>query len=210
MVSLLAVTGVFTENCYFYIDDHSKSGFLIDPGAQAGLIYDTIVSNGWHIEKILLTHGHFDHTGAARQLSEKLSAPIYIYPSDAPYLSDPYLNLSGQSGQPVIIAHYEELYDGETIRLKDNSRFYLKVIHTPGHTPGSVTYYSPDDKVAFVGDTLYEHGPGLTHFPGGNPAELERSIVDRILTLPPDTLLLSGHSSPITVEKQRQLLLARS
>lgn len=210
MVSLLAVTGVFTENCYFYIDDHSKSGFLIDPGAQAGLIYDTLVKNGWNIEKILLTHGHFDHTGAARQLSEKLSAPIYIYPSDAPYLSDPYLNLSAQSGQPVVIAHYEELYNGETIRLKDNSRFYLKVIHTPGHTPGSVTYYSPGDKVAFVGDTLYEHGPGLTHFPGGNPAELDKSIADKILTLPPDTLLLSGHSLPITVERQRQLLLARS
>lgn len=207
MVRELTVYGVYAENCYFYIDEVSKSGFLIDPGAQAGEIYDVIVRNGWHIEKILLTHGHFDHLGAAEILREKLVAPIYVYPSDAPFLTDTYLNLSRSSGRPVTVPHYEELYDGEIIRLKANSGFYLKVIHTPGHTPGSVTYYSPEEHVAFVGDTLYEHGPGLTHFPGGNPAQLERSIVDKILTLPDDTVLLSGHSSPITVAEEKRLLL---
>ncbi|MDE6403513.1 MAG: MBL fold metallo-hydrolase [Muribaculaceae bacterium] len=99
------------------------------------------------------------------------------------------------------------MYDGEIIRLKANSGFYLKVIHTPGHTPGSVTFYSPEEHVAFVGDTLYEHGPGLTNFPGGNRAELERSIIDKVLTLPADTVLLSGHSTPITVADERRLLL---
>lgn len=207
MVRELQVQGVFAENTYFYIDLHSKSGFLIDPGAQAGLIYDVIMRNGWTIEKILLTHGHFDHMGAAELLREKLVAPIYIYPEDAPYLKDPYLNLSGNSGDPIIVPHYEELYDGEIIRLKANSGFFLKVIHTPGHTPGSVTYYSPKESVAFVGDTLYEHGPGLTNFPGGNRSQLEESIVNKILTLPPETLLLSGHSSPITVEQERRFLL---
>ena len=207
MVRELTVQGVFAENCYFYIDDATKSGFLIDPGAQAGIIYDTIARNGWNIEKILLTHGHFDHTGAAELLREKLVSPIYVYPADARYLTDTYLNLSANSGNPVIVSHYEEIYDGEIIRLKANSGFYLKVIHTPGHTPGSVTYYSPEEKVAFVGDTLYEHGPGLTNFPGGNRRELEHSIVDKILTLPGDTVLLSGHSSPITVKDERSILL---
>lgn len=199
--------GVFAENCYFYIDDHSKSGYIIDPGAQTGLIYDAVVRNGWHIEKILLTHGHFDHMGAAELLREKLVAPIYIYPSDARYLTDTRLNLSANSGTPITVPHYEELYDGEIIRLKANSSFNLKVIHTPGHTPGSVTFYSEADRAAFVGDTLYEHGPGLTNFPGGNRAELEESIINKILTLPDDTILLSGHSSPITVAEERRLLL---
>ena len=207
MISELEVQGVFTENTYFYIDAHSKSGFLIDPGAQAGIIYDSILRNGWHIEKILLTHGHFDHMGAAELLREKLSAPIYIYPADARYLTDPYLNLSANYGRPVTVPHYEELYDGEIIRLKENSGFYLKVIHTPGHTPGSVTFYAPEENVAFVGDTLYQHGPGLTNFPGGNRRELETSIVNKILTLPDDTVLLSGHSSPITVAEEKRLLL---
>lgn len=207
MIKELQVQGVFAENTYFYIDSHSKSGFLIDPGAQAGIIYDAIVRNGWKIEKILLTHGHFDHLGAAELLREKLVAPIYVYPEDAPYLTDPYLNLSANSGQPMTVPHYEELYDGEIIRLKANSGFYLKVIHTPGHTPGSVTYYSPEERAAFVGDLLYQHGPGLTHFPGGDRRVLEDSIVNKIFTLPDDTVLLSGHSSPISVGEEKSLLL---
>lgn len=207
MIRELQVQGVFAENTYFYIDEHTKSGFLIDPGAQAGVIYDVIVRNGWTIEKILLTHGHFDHIGAAEQLREQLVAPVYIYPQDGRYLTDPFLNLSGNSGRAITVPHYEELYDGEIIRLKANSGFYLKVIHTPGHTPGSVTYYSPQERAAFVGDLLYQHGPGLTDFPGGDVRELEESIVNKILTLPDDTMLLSGHSSPITVADQRRLLL---
>lgn len=83
----------------------------------------------------------------------------------------------------------------------------MKVIHTPGHTPGSVIFYSADNKVAFVGDTLYEHGPGLTTLPGGNRRELEESIINRIFTLPDDTVLLSGHSSPITVGEEKRLML---
>ncbi len=208
MIRELQVQGVFAENCYFYIDSHSRSGFLIDPGAQAGVIYDTIRRNGWTIEKILLTHGHFDHIGAAELLREKLVAPIYIFPDDDRYLTDPYLNLSGNY-EPITVAHYEELYDGEIIRLKANSGFYLKVIHTPGHTPGSVTYYSPEEHAAFVGDLLYQHGPGLTNFPGGNRALLEQSIVNTILTMPDETVLLSGHSSPITVAEERRILIGR-
>lgn len=207
MIKELMVQGVFAENTYFYIDPISKAGFLIDPGAQAGVIYDVIVSNGWNIEKILLTHGHFDHFGAAELLREKLVAPIYIYPEDSRYLIDPYLNLSANSGNPITVPHYEELHDGEIIRLKANNSFRLRVIHTPGHTPGSVTYYSDAEKAAFVGDLLYQHGPGLTNFPGGNRRVLEESIINKILTLPDDTLLLSGHSSPISVTDERRLLL---
>lgn len=207
MIKELQVQGVFSENTYFYIDSHTKSGFLIDPGAQAGMIYEAIVRNGWTIEKILLTHGHFDHLGAAEVLRERLAAPIYIYPDDAIYLTDPYLNLSGNYGGAITVPHYEELYDGEVIRLKANSGFSLKVIHTPGHTPGSVTYFSSDAKAAFVGDLLYQHEPGITDFPGGNRRELEESIVSKILTLPPDTVLFSGHASPITVAEERRLLL---
>lgn len=207
MIRELTVYGVYAENCYFYIDPVSKAGFIIDPGAQAGVILDTVRRNGWKIEKILLTHGHFDHLGAAEVLREQLVAPIYVYPADARYLTDTRLNLSAGTPDPVTVPHYEELYDGEIIRLKENSGFYLKVIHTPGHTPGSVTYYSPEEHAAFVGDLLYEHGPGLTQFPGGNRRELEESIINKIFTLPDDTVLLSGHSSPITVAQEKQMLL---
>ncbi len=205
MIKELTVYGVYAENCYFYIDEVSKAGFIIDPGAQAGVILDVVNRNGWKIEKILLTHGHFDHLGAAEILREKLVAPIYVYPDDSRYLTDPRLNLSANSPQIITVPHYEELYDGEIIRLKENSGFYLKVIHTPGHTPGSVTYYSEKEKAAFVGDLFYDHGPGLTNFPGGNRSVLEASIINKIFTLPDDTVLLSGHSSPITVAQEKRI-----
>ncbi len=207
MIKELQVQGVFAENTYFYIDSHSKAGFIIDPGAQPGLIYDVVRENDWKIERILLTHGHFDHFGAAEDLRERLHAPIFVYHGEKEYLSDPFLNLSANSGRPLTIPHFEELNDGEIIRLKENSNFYLRVIHTPGHTPGSVTYYSPEEKAAFVGDLLYQHGPGLTNFPGENRQVLEQTIINKILTLPSDTLLLSGHSSPITVGEETRLLL---
>lgn len=206
MIRELTVRGYYAENCYFYIDEVSKAGFIIDPGAQPGIILETVRRNGWKIEKILLTHGHFDHFGAAELLREKLVAPIYAYSAEGRYLTDTNLNLSANTGESMIVAHYEDLYDGEIIRLKENSGFRLQVIHTPGHTPGSVTYYSKEEHAAFVGDLLYEHGPGLTQFPGGNRQELEDSIVNKILTLPDDTVLLSGHSSPITVRQEIALL----
>ncbi len=206
MIKELQVQGVFAENTYFYIDALSRAGFIIDPGAQAGLIYDVVKSNGWKIERILLTHGHFDHFGAAEVLRERLHAPIFVYHEEAPYLADPYLNLSGSTGQSITVPHFEEMNDGDIIRLRENNNFYLKVIHTPGHTPGSVTFYSPQENATFVGDLLYQHGPGLTHFPGGNRRVLEDSIVNKILNLPDDTVLLSGHSSPITVKQERSIL----
>ncbi len=206
MIKELTVEGVYAENCYFYIDEESNAGFIIDPGAEAGVILDLVKRNGWKIEKILLTHGHFDHIGGANFLHEKLSAPIYIYPEDGIYLTDTYLNLSGNTRNPITVSHYDELYDGEIIRLKENSSFYLKVIHTPGHTPGSVTYYSEKEHAACVGDLLYNHGPGLTNFPGGDRELLARSIVNKIFPLPDDTLLLSGHSNPITVAQEKELL----
>lgn len=209
MIREMTVRGIFAENCYFYIDDISGAGFIIDPGAEPAKIYDAVISNNWHIEKILLTHGHFDHMGAVEFLSNKLAVPYYVYPADDRYLTDPVLNLSGNYGLDMILPHPDFIEDGETIRLAANSQHYLKVIHTPGHTPGSVTYYAPNDNAAFVGDTLYEHGPGLTNFPGGNRRELEESIVNKILTLPDSTVLLSGHSSPITVAEEKRLLLQR-
>ena len=205
MVKELEVQGVFAENTYFYIDSHTRRGFLIDPGAEAGRIYEAIIQNGWKIEKILLTHGHFDHFGAAVQLSDRLGVPIYVSTQDASYLTDPYLNLSGNYPNPMVLSDYNEIHDGEVISLQDNPGFYLKVIATPGHTPGSVTYWSPEESVAFVGDTLYQHGPGLTNFPGGDRRKLEESIINKIFTLPDNTLLLSGHSSPITVAREKEL-----
>lgn len=205
MIAEVPVKGYFEENCYFYIDAQTKNGFLIDPGAQANGLLCIIRENGWTIEKILLTHGHFDHTEAVNELRDQLHVPAYAYENADDYLLDTRMNLSAACGEHVIVRDVYSLKDGDIVSLSVNPAFGLKVIHTPGHTPDSVIYYSAKGKVAFVGDTIFKGSIGNYQYPGGNPEDLQRSIIEKIFTLPDDTVLCSGHSGQTTVgaEKRR-------
>lgn len=205
LIQLVEVADVFAENTYFYIDDASRKGFLIDPGAEAGKLYDIISGNDLQIEAILLTHGHFDHTGAIQQLQDQLGIPYYISPPGEAYLTNPALNLSAECGRHVVLNNAEFFNDGDFISLRDNPAFGLQVIATPGHTPDSVTFYSQADSSAFVGDTIFKGSPGLTRFPGGNEAALVHSIRNKIMKLPNNTVLYSGHTPPTTVAAEKPL-----
>jgi len=205
MIIQTEVKGYFAENAYFYIDDRTKHGFLIDPGAQADALVRMIRKEGWTIEKILLTHGHFDHTGAVNELRKALEVPVYAYETADMYLLDTRMNLSAACGEYVIVRDAHYLCDGDIIALEADPEFRLQAIHTPGHTPDSVIYYAPKDSIAFVGDTIFKGSIGNWQYPGGNPEDLQRSIIQRIFTLPDQTVLYSGHSEPTTVgtEKRR-------
>lgn len=204
MVVQVPVKGYFEENCFFYIDEHTKHGFLIDPGAQAGALRRLIREHGWVIEKILLTHGHFDHTGAVNEIREQLQIPAIAYRTADEYLLDPVRNLSSICGPPVTVEDVIRADDGERLSLEAESDFSLKMIHTPGHTPDSVIYDSEKDHIAFVGDTIFKGGPGTDQFPGGNGRQLMQSIRDRIMTLPVETVLFTGHSEQTTVGEERR------
>ena len=208
MVKLIPLRGYFDVNAYFYIDDATGHGFLIDPGAEADKVMSVVKRNGWHIGKILLTHGHFDHMGAAEELRERLGADIYAYVNSDILLMDPKTNLSELCGPAITITGAKTLTDGETVSLEDDPSFCLKVIHTPGHTPDSVTYYSMKDGIAFVGDTIFKAGIGSWGYPGGNRQDLFRSITERIFALPEETVLCPGHSEQTTIgtEKRRYSL----
>ena len=207
MVEGVTVKGYFEENCYFYIDDKTKHGFLIDPGAQADGLLGMIRKNGWTIEKILLTHGHFDHTGAVDEIRDALGVPVLAYVTADEYLLDDRKNLSALCGPSILVRDVIYLKDGDSVYLDSADNFCLKVIYTPGHTTDSVVYYSEKDHVAFVGDTIFKGSIGNYQYPGGNLPDLQRSIIRRIFTLPEDTVLYSGHSEPTTVgtEKRRWL-----
>ncbi len=197
MTRFLPIQGVIPVNSYLHIDPATQTGFLIDPGADAPRLLHFIEKQNWTIEAILLTHGHFDHIGAVAEISERLSIPYYIHRNGEAYLVDTRLNLSAYYGEAIVLHNAKYLDDGDTISIHANPEWALQVIHTPGHTPDSVVYYHPSEQLAFVGDTIFSHGSyGATHFPGGNEQQLFASIRSRILTLPPDTTLLSGHSEP--------------
>ena len=205
MIAEVPVKGYFEENCFFYIDDRTKHGFIIDPGAQADRLLDLIGEKGWTIEKILLTHGHFDHMGAVDEIRDALGVPVYAHIRSDEYLLDARKNLSALCGPPIIVRGAEYLDDGDVVTLDANPDFGLKVVYVPGHTTDSVMFYSEADHVAFVGDTIFKGSIGNYQYPGGNADDLQRSIIRQIFTLPDQTILCSGHSEQTTVgaEKQR-------
>ncbi|WP_202962886.1 MBL fold metallo-hydrolase [Desulfitobacterium metallireducens] len=203
MIYTVPVTGVFITNMYFLIDEKTKHGFLIDPGASADLILQVIKRYGFQIEKILITHGHFDHIGAAEIVSNKLRAPIYIHEKGKRYITDPIWNLSEESGLKVVLRDVQYLNHGDVISLESNPNIMVHVIYVPGHTTDSIVFYSKEEKAAFVGDSIFKGSLGRSDFYGGDEVQLFTEVITKILTLPEDTVLYSGHSEPTTVGIER-------
>ena len=203
LILTVEVNGVFTTNSYIYIDDSTKHGFLIDPGAEASKLLRIINDRNLTIEKILLTHGHFDHTGAALTIQNQLHIPICMQSNGRDYAENATFNLSDIFGMKIILNDVNYLEEGSEINLSANVDFKVKLIATPGHTTDSAIYYSKKDNVAFVGDTIFLGSYGRTDFPGGDEEILFDSIKKKILTLPDDTILLSGHSEPTTVKIEK-------
>ena len=202
MIYTLNVRGVFPVNCYALINEQSQHGFLVDPGAQGEDILAVIHEKHWQIEKILLTHGHFDHTGAVNFLRQNLDIPILIHENGKDCLQNTTLNLSTCCGEHILVDDASFVHDGDYIQLADGS-LVLKVLHTPGHTQDSVIYYNADGHYALVGDTIFKGAVGSTEYSGGNKTDLAHSL-KKIFALPADTILYSGHSRPALLAQEQQ------
>ena len=200
IVQRVPVQGVFETNSYFYVDERSKHGFLIDPGAEPEKLASYAQSQEWIIEKILLTHGHFDHTGAVEALSALWKIPYLIHQNGKLYLENPEYNLSHFCGADIVLTH--ATYTEDEIVLAADPSVKLSWLHTPGHTTDSSVLYDEENHTAFVGDTIFKGSVGRTDFPGGNEVQLAQSI-GRILALPMQTVLYSGHSLPTSIEEER-------
>ena len=198
-VLTVPVKGVFWTNCYFYADEEAGHCFIIDPGAEGQKLINIAWSNGWVINKILITHGHFDHIGGIAEIRRKISPPVYAHELGRLYLTDTTKNLSRLCGQNIVVHDVNYLHDGDILTL--NSSHSLRVIHTPGHTEDSITLYDAGRGIAFVGDTIFKGSAGSDKYPGGNTRDLHDSI-RKILALPERTVLYSGHSDPTTVKDE--------
>ena len=205
---LTAEVGKFNiVNTYFYIDDETRHGFLIDPGDEADKILKICAENNFTIEKILLTHGHYDHIGAVNQIQYALNIPAVMNVNGKIYAENPKWNCSIYLGGEIKLDNIIFLDDGSQINLEANKNFGVKMIYTPGHTLDGVIYYSAKDKVAFVGDTIFKNSYGRYDLPGGDMQTLFNSIRTKILTLPADTTLLSGHTPSTTVESEKKFFI---
>lgn len=204
IIDAMPVNDAILTNAYFYIDEQTKHGFLIDPGAEADRILQKIKDNKWVIEKILITHGHFDHIGAVQKIHQELKIPYLAHQNGKDYLPNVNYNLSAFFGKSIILDKAEYLQEGDEVSLEANPDIKLKVIYTPGHTQDSVIYYDVNNNIAFVGDTIFKNSVGRTDLPGGNTQQLYKSIDEKIFTLPDETVLYSGHSEPTTVREEKR------
>lgn len=199
MIAKLVLRGALDTNCYFLADATTGRGLLIDPGAQGDRVVELCRQKGWIVEKILLTHGHFDHFGGAETVRAAFGCPVLIHESGAALLADPALNLSGILDEPFTLQNPQLLREGDEIAPEGLPELTLRVIHTPGHTCDSCVFYWAQGGAAFVGDTIFKGSYGAYHYPTGDLRAELKSIREKILTLPPDTVLLSGHSEQTTV-----------
>lgn len=184
--------GGFAANCYFVAC--GDTAVLIDATASPAAVERAQLESGAHLAAILCTHGHFDHLLTEKQLRDRFGVPLYLHENDALCPRDALKNASAVFGSPATFAPADRLLaGGETLCFGDLS---LRVLHTPGHTAGSVVYLT--ENAAFTGDTLFESGFGRTDLYGGDFAALRRSL-ETLSKLPPDTEIYPGHGGMSTL-----------
>lgn len=185
--------GPIGTNCYILEDEKARAAAIIDPGDEAGRILQVIEDDGVDVKYILLTHGHYDHTTAVPQLHKALpQAEIYIHRADANGAGSQLFPLAGQIPD---LKFYDE---GDTLALGDMT---IQVLHTPGHSKGSVTLKVGD--VLFCGDTLFAGSCGRTDLAGGSYAEIMASL-KKLGQLPGDYHVCPGHDVTSTLERERR------
>ena len=195
----------FEENCYVARLADRQDCLVIDPGLEPQKILDHLDEQGLEPAAILNTHGHSDHIAGNGALKERWpGCPLVIGADDAPKLTDPQQNLSALFGASLVSPPADVLVsDGQTYCA---AGFDLEVIAVPGHSAGHVVYLWKDHnpQVAFVGDVIFAEGIGRTDFPDGDTRTLLTGIREKIFALPGDTLLLSGHGGPTTVDQEKR------
>lgn len=196
-----AVVGEYGVNCYLVWDDSSGDGLVIDPGDEADQLGDLIKKLGFTPRAILLTHGHVDHIGAVTALRDSLQLPLYIGIGEEELLANPKANVSELLENPITVLPADKvLADDDLVRV---GSIELKVLQTPGHSPGGVCYLHEKQGLLFCGDTLFAGSIGRTDFPGCSLEVLLSSINNKIMTLPDEIVCLPGHGPSTTVGAER-------
>jgi len=189
MVIEQIIVGHMSVFCYLIGDEKSKEAVLVDPSSDFEKICTYIEKHQFKITKIINTHGHFDHIGGNRYFIKKTGATLLIHEADYYYLGKRLNKLIAlfKAGRSI---EYQVrfLHDGDIIKVGDEK---IQVIHTPGHSPGSICLYYNGN--LFTGDTLFTEGMGRSDFSGGCSDAIMNSIKNRILTLPDETIIWPGH-----------------
>ncbi|XJZ26212.1 MBL fold metallo-hydrolase [Bacillota bacterium Lsc_1132] len=190
--------GIMQTNCYI-IEKEGGSCLLFDPGSDGAKLIQWLEQKQLKPCAILLTHAHFDHIGAVDQVREFFKIPVYVHEKEKNWLSDPMLNGS----QSFRLKHFITAKPADHFFTKEEAKniegFEFYVYETPGHSPGSVSYFFEKEGFVISGDALFKGSIGRTDLPEGNQAQLRSSIHDKLLTLPEETTVMPGHGPVTTI-----------
>lgn len=201
MIFDIVVVGPLGVNCFILGCEETREGIVVDPGAEADRILDRVRALGLTVRSVINTHGHFDHVGGNRRVLEATGARLMAHRDDLHFLgraSDvaAMYGLSTENSPPPD----ELLEDGAVIAFGSCA---LKVLHTPGHTPGGCCLYLEKEAKVITGDTLFAESVGRTDFPGSSHEQLMESIRTKLLTLPDETQVFPGHGPSTTIGRER-------
>ena len=193
--------GILEENCYLYACPQTREAVIIDPGDEAEHILEMIQQQKLIPKYIINTHGHIDHICAIDEVSEVYPVPLAIHPADAPMYTDERNALIYGRSAPLVKRKPDILLqEGDQLTF---GTLTLKVLHTPGHSPGSICLVSQSHCV-FSGDTLFQRGIGRTDLHGGDYAQIKQSIRTKLYTLEDDLVVFPGHGEPTTIAEEKQ------
>jgi len=195
----MIVVGALETNCFLVYCEETQECAIVDPGAEGDKIFALISEKGFKPVVILNTHGHIDHIGANRDMKERFNIPLRIHSLDSPMLGETQQSelsfFLQASTSPPADSFVEE---GDKIEI---GKYSLDVIHTPGHSPGSVSFVG--DGFLLSGDTLFCQGVGRTDLPGGNWEEMVSSVKNKIFTLPEEMVVLPGHGPSTSIGREK-------
>lgn len=186
--------GAYQANCCLVYDESGRA-VVIDPGDEAARLLAKIRENGLQVEAILLTHAHFDHIGAVQALQHETGAPLYVHEAEQKALTNPVYSMVTE---PLSFVADHVLRDNDTVTVESMT---LTVLHTPGHTEGSVCYLC--ENTLFAGDTLFAGSVGRTDFAGGSFTALRESLV-RLSALPDQVVVVPGHGAETTIGAEKR------
>lgn len=195
------VIGMVQTNVYIVINDELKEAFVIDPAADVPELIHYFQEYDYKLVGILLTHGHFDHLCGVEALVNKYECPVYASEEERTLLGSSTMNHSCTIRKDITLTDYIVVSDGEMLEL---AGITMQVISTPGHTAGGVCYYVKERGVLFSGDTLFLETIGRTDLETGDYATLVRSVNEKLMVLPSDTIVYPGHMGETTIEHEKQ------
>lgn len=195
------VTGILSTNCYLAVNEETKQAVVIDPAACPGYLISHIKDEGYQIEAVLLTHGHFDHIMGIDGFLKEFPVTVYVHEDDADAMNDARLNQSRTYTPGYTYDGAEYIKGGQTLEF---AGYGFEVIHTPGHTKGGCCYYVRSENVLFSGDTLFQNSVGRTDFVNSSTEDLIHSVREKLFVLPDETHVYPGHAGETRIGYEKE------